>query len=123
MSLFIHAHFLALSWMDIPQLFIHSPGEGHVNCFQSGQILITLVSLHSDFSGSPVVKSSPCSAGGVGSIPGRGTKIPYALQCRKPKHTSRNNIVTHSIKTLKMVHIKIKSLKRINKSVHIQVFI
>ena len=109
--------------MDIPKLFIHSPSEGHLDCFQFGQILVTLVSIHSDFSGSPVVKSSPSSAGGVGSIPGRGTKIPFALRCRKPKHTSRSNIVTHSIKTLKTVHIKIKSFKRINKSVHIQVFV
>ena len=54
--------------MDIPKLFIHSPSEGHLDCFQFGQILVTLVSIHSDFSGSPVVKSSPSSAGGVGSI-------------------------------------------------------
>ena len=80
-------------------------------------------SIHSDFSGSPVVKSSPSKTGGVGLIPGRGTKIPSALRCRKLKHTSRSNVVTHSIKTLKTVHIKIKPLKRINRSVHIQVFV
>ena len=33
-----------------------------------------------DFPGGPVVKISPSSAGGVGSIPGRGTKIPHALR-------------------------------------------
>lgn len=32
-----------------------------------------------DFPGSPVVKSPPCSAGGVGSIPGLETKIPHAM--------------------------------------------
>ena len=31
------------------------------------------------FLGSPVVKTLPSSAGGIGSIPGRGTKIPHAL--------------------------------------------
>ena len=31
-----------------------------------------------DFPGSPVVKTSPSNAGGVGSIPGRGAKIPHA---------------------------------------------
>ena len=31
-----------------------------------------------DFSGGPVVKISPSNAGGVGSIPGRGAKIPHA---------------------------------------------
>ena len=30
-----------------------------------------------DFPGGPVVRTSPCSAGGAGSIPGRGAKIQY----------------------------------------------
>ena len=35
-----------------------------------------------DFPGSPVAKTSPSTAGGAGSIPGRerGAKIPHALQ-------------------------------------------
>ena len=32
-----------------------------------------------DFPGGPVVKTSPSSAGGAGSIPGRGAKIAHAL--------------------------------------------
>ena len=32
-----------------------------------------------DFPGGPVVKNPPSSAGNVGSIPGRGTKIPHAV--------------------------------------------
>ena len=32
-----------------------------------------------DFPGSPVVKTSPSNAGGEGSIPGWGAKIPHAL--------------------------------------------
>ena len=31
-----------------------------------------------DFSGGSVVKTSPSSAGGAGSIPGQGAKIPHA---------------------------------------------
>ena len=31
-----------------------------------------------DFPGGPVVKTSPSSAGGAGSIPGRGAEIPHA---------------------------------------------
>ena len=31
-----------------------------------------------DFTGGPVVKNPPSSAGDMGSIPGRGTKIPHA---------------------------------------------
>ena len=33
---------------------------------------------HSDFPGGPVVKKPPYSAGDSGSIPGQGTKMPYA---------------------------------------------
>ena len=36
-----------------------------------------------DFPGGPVVKTSPSSAGGVGSIPSWGAKIPHASW---PKH-------------------------------------
>ena len=31
------------------------------------------------FPGGPVVKNLPCHAGDTGSIPGQGTKIPYAM--------------------------------------------
>ena len=34
----------------------------------------------------PVVKTSPSSAGEVGSIPGQGARIPNVLQPKKPKH-------------------------------------
>ena len=46
----------------------------------------------------------------VGSIPGLGAKIAYTSRPEKPKHKT-SNIVTNSIKTLKMVHIK-KILKK-----------
>ena len=36
-----------------------------------------------DFPGGPVVKTSLSSAGGVGSIPGQGAKIPHALGPKK----------------------------------------
>ena len=32
-----------------------------------------------DFPGSPEVKTSPSNAGGAGSVPGKGVKIPHAL--------------------------------------------
>ena len=38
---------------------------------------------HGDFPGSPVVKTSPFNAGGVGLIPGRGAMIPHASQPKK----------------------------------------
>ena len=39
-----------------------------------------------DFPGGPVVKTSPSNAGGVGSIPDWGAKIPHASGPKKPKH-------------------------------------
>ena len=38
-----------------------------------------------DFSGGPVVKTSPPNAGGAGSIPSWEAKIPHALQPQKTK--------------------------------------
>ena len=34
--------------------------------------------MYGDFPGGPVIKNPPVSAGDLGSIPGRGTKIPRA---------------------------------------------
>ena len=50
-----------------------------------------------------MVKTSPSNIGGVDSTPGQGAKMPHTLQ---PKNQNRNNIVTNSIKTLIIVHIK-----------------
>ena len=39
-----------------------------------------------DFPGGPVVRTLPSSAGGAGSIPGQGAKIPHALWPKNQKH-------------------------------------
>ena len=57
-----------------------------------------------------MVKTLPSNAGGAGSNPHQGTKIPHALWTKK-QNIKRSNIVTNSIKILKMVHIK-KSFKK-----------
>ena len=41
-----------------------------------------------DFPAGPVVKNLPSSAGDVGSIPGRGTKIPHAAEPLSPPATT-----------------------------------
>ena len=41
-----------------------------------------------DFPGGPVVKNLPSNAGDPGSIPGRGTKIPYAAAQLSPRATT-----------------------------------
>ena len=53
-----------------------------------------------DFPGGPVVKTSPSKAGGAGSIPGQGTKIPPALR-PKNQNIKQSNIVKILIKTFK----------------------
>ena len=64
-----------------------------------------------DFPGGPVVKTSPSKAGGAGSIPGQGTKIPLALW-PKNQNIKKSNIVKNLINTLKKVHIKKKKNPR-----------
>ena len=41
-----------------------------------------------DFPGGPVVKNTPYNAGDAGSIPGQGTKIPYAMGQLSPSTTT-----------------------------------
>ena len=53
----------------------------------------------------------PFPTGGAGSTPGCGAKTPGALG-PKNKTENRNNIVTNSMKTLKMVHIKKRKEKK-----------
>ena len=48
--------------------------------------------------GGPVVKTLPPNAGGGGSIPGWGAKIPHASWSKKKKK-SRSTIVINSMKT------------------------
>ena len=55
-----------------------------------------------DFPGGPVVKTSSSNAGGVGSTPDQGAKIPRASRPKKPKQKNkRSNIVTKLNKDLK----------------------
>ena len=50
------------------------------------------------FAGGPGLQTSPSNAGGVGSVPGQGTKIP-----QNTKHKTRNT-ETNSIKTKNCPH-------------------
>ena len=64
-----------------------------------------------DFPGGPVVKTSPPNAGVLGSVPGRGAKIPDALW-PKNQNIKQKEYCKKFTKTLKMVHVKKKSLKK-----------
>ena len=80
-----------------------------------------------DFPGGPVVKTLPCNAGGVGSIHDQGAKVLHTSRTttattKKPAEkqniNNRSNIVTNSIKTLKMVHVKKFQKRREQKLAH-----
>ena len=66
-----------------------------------------------DFPGGPVAKISPPSAGGGGSVPGRGAKIPDASVRRKKKKNITQKHYCNKLKTLKMVHVKNLKKKKI----------
>ena len=70
-----------------------------------------------DFPGGPVVETSPSNIGGAVSIPGQVAKISHPSQRQNQNINSRSNIVTDSIKTLKMVRIKKKKTLKKRKKV------
>ena len=74
-----------------------------------------------DFPGSPVVKTWPSSAGGV-RVQSLVRKLrTYMPPGQKSKTKNRSNIVTDSLKTLRMVHIPQKiNLKKILKKIRNQ---
>ena len=55
-----------------------------------------------------MVKASTSNAGSAYLIPGPGAEIPHALG-PKTQNIKRNDTVTNSIKTSKVIHIKNKS--------------
>ena len=61
-----------------------------------------------------MVKISPSRAGGVGSIPVRGTKTPHASQLKDKIKQNRSNLITNSV-LLKYSPHKKKILKKENK--------
>ena len=66
-----------------------------------------------------MVKASPSNAGGAGSIPGQGEKIPHASWPQNVKQ--KQHIVTNSIKTLKTVKIKKSFLFFFSKKIMLQI--
>ena len=60
-----------------------------------------------DFPGRPVFKTSPSNARDMGSVPGWGAKISYALWPKKEKENIKQNQYCNKFnKTLKMVQKK-----------------
>ena len=63
-----------------------------------------------------MVKTLPPNAGGKGLIPGQRDKIPHASWPKKKKKkrniNNRSNIVTDSMKSFQMGHVKKKSFKK-----------
>ena len=88
-------------------LCILFPSSFHINCEYEWMLNVSEC-LNWD---SLEVQWLPSNAGAVGLIPGWGAKARYALG---PKNQNRSSILTNSVKTLKMVHIKITFKKNLN---------
>ena len=71
-----------------------------------------LKSSHCDFPGGPVVKTSPSNAGGVGSIPGWGAKIPHALGPKNQNIEQKQYCNTFNKDSKNGPHQKKKNLKK-----------
>ena len=65
-----------------------------------------------DFPGGPVVKTLPSNAGGVGSIPVRGAKIPQASGPKNQNMKQKQYCNKFNKDFKKMVHIKKNFLKK-----------
>ena len=64
----------------IPQHLQNSGTLGSIFGSKEPSIFDEQSKVQRDFPGGPVVKTLSSNAGGVGSIPGQGTKIPHASQ-------------------------------------------
>ena len=62
-----------------------------------------------NFPGSPVVKTLPSNAGGVGSIPGRGAKIPHGLQSKHQNIKQKLYCNKFTKRLLKKVPLQLKT--------------
>ena len=69
-----------------------------------------------DFLSGPVVNPLPFNAGGVGSIPGWGARIPHASWPKNQNLNNGSNIVVNSKRLKKMAHSK-----TIFKKIHIPI--
>ena len=66
-------------------------GRGGARRYSSHFTTLGKIQGKGDFSGGPVVKNLPCNAGDQGSIPGRGPKVPHAMQPLSPHATVRES--------------------------------
>ena len=81
---------------------VHAPEESRLWSGGGGGSLAILYSSvkniqpRQDFPGGPVVKNLPCNAGDMGSIPGRGPKIPHAMGQLSRRATTRDKPTHHN---------------------------
>ena len=84
-------------------------GENVRTIILSGKFTLDLkMPCTQDFPGGPVLRIPRFHCKSAGWIPGRGAKISHGLWPKNQniKNKNRSNIVTNSVKTFKMVHIK-----------------
>ena len=81
------------AWMTVKQI----PDRSFLlQVFQYG----SFKSIDWDLPAGPVVKNLPSNARDMGSIPGRGTKIPHATEQLSPRATTREKAECHNYRAL-----------------------
>ena len=66
-------------------------------------LFLFFFSSNRDIPGGPMVKNPPCSSGDSGSVPGRGTKIPYATgQLSQPAPTAEPESCNKTSRVMQM---------------------
>ena len=87
-----------------------------INVYEKEHQFICLQNNLQDFSGGPVVKSPCCQCRGASSIPGGGTRIPYAMWCNQkkiPTAESRVNKVLEVfvLPSIAMIYISVQLVR------------
>ena len=67
----------AITVCPVSPTALGSVGGWPCSCFTDEDLALK-ITWPGDFPGGPMVKTSPSNAGGAGSIPGQGAKIPHA---------------------------------------------
>ena len=80
-------HITGFRYISPEHVFCSTPTKLKTSGNQEVPAINNLLNIISrDFAGGPVVKTQPSDAGGMGSIPGQGNKIPTYLTAEKPEY-------------------------------------
>ena len=77
-----------------------SEGAGIMRTAERGGSVSSRARVVGDFPSSPLVKTLPCNAGSMGSVPGLGAKLPHAAGCSQKclKRKKTKNKAQHKLR-------------------------